>query len=134
MKTETLDRITRAEANHVELEHGTVIAWRGRMANHLINSPDFGKSARESTACFQVWEVTEGSYDWRTDSEQRVCILRAQQQFLSSDTGTGALDYMANENRVLVHNRDVKEAHEEGDTPSVLFDKRRRIYDERGHT
>ncbi len=130
--TPTLDAITQAEANHVEISRGKVIAWRGPWANKLINSPDFTASALNSSACFQVWEVTQNTYDWRTDASQHVCILRACQRVLSTDSprpATGALDYMGHAGRVLVYNRDVEEREE---LACDLYEQRRRIYDDRG--
>lgn len=110
MKT---DAIKQSEQNHVELSNGEVVSWFGPLANKLINSPDFTATARNAAVTFQVWEVTENTYDWRWDASQFVCILRAQQSVLSTDKpkpATGALDYMGNENRVLVHNRDIPES------------------------
>jgi hypothetical protein len=127
-----IDAITQAEQNFVELFGGKVVAWRGHLAEKLFNSPDFAVAVK-SPSCFQVWEVTDSTHDWRTDASQHVCIHRANQSVLSTDNpapATGALDYMGEANRVLVHNRDVKEG---APVDRVLFEMRRRIYDERGH-
>lgn len=93
------DDIDLADRAWLQVETDGSITWNGGLATKLKNSPDF-----EVCKCpFSVWEITGDTYDWRTDGEQFVAILRANQSTLEC-----ALQYMA-ENRVLVHNKNFPE-------------------------
>lgn len=69
--------------------------WKGTEAAKLLSSSDF----KVVPFSYAVWEVTNDTYDSRTDASNFACILRATQSTL-----TEALTYVNKENMVLVSN------------------------------
>ena len=104
-----------AENNWIEID-GDNRNWNGGYADKLLNSSDF----TVNPCSYSVWEVTNSTYDNRTDAVNFASILRANQSTLA-----GALKYMTSDNRVLIYNKAYPEKSEvegwEVATPKYKF-------------